>query len=1444
MKRVVLSFVIFFTFVSSALAAPFSPTVLTLSAPPVVQYNFDGSDLSLPVSVSGTPANVTFLVFTNGQAAAIRKVKNGYLGWHYVNKIDTCVYYSDPLQLSVGSGTLVWDGRDQDKNAVPPGEYTYYLLGYDDKNVKVNASQFIQTRPHDAFLRFQEKDIDGKPLANPIVYNSRYFQKWILGGDPEDDALVETTKVTLPSVYTGQGMFPILDPTDFNYFFIEAGNTDTNTQAIVKYKWIPNGQAMLETSWAQNGVKQISAKWGGGNADAGVEADTNYLYTVTGNHFISEAEADLRVWNINDGTLIKKFDITPWWSNTGDMNVGGQLNGGPNTLYMRDGWLFLNCHCSCLKQVVNPVLGLEDETDLIVWSNGNGDYTFDRNFEETAEKKWICNDYNVGPYTYTLQSDANQFSIAPCYDMGAVSFGLLAPDGTGLGYRAFAGETSGLKYGQYMVDNGSAFDGLYSDNNNGSSGNVGIWFTGQDSFKGVITSTGKYLFITSPGGGEVWGTGTPHTISWISSGVSAVRIEYSIDNGSSWALIADEVSAASYSWTPEGIQSDKCLVRVTSTSDSSLRGVSRAPFTITPPYVKVSAPNGGEVLESGVTKTISWTFLGIENVNIEFSSDNGSTWTQIASGIAASQKSYTWKVPESVSEHCLVRVSDAVNASISDESDATFQIKASFIQITTPNGGEEWEAGQTVQITWVASGSVTSVRIEFSSDNGASWNTIADAVASSGGSYSWKVPNTTTPRCLVRVSDAGNTGLMDRSDGVFTVIPSTSQWTVYTTADGLGGNHIWSVYADPRGGVWAATDNGASFFNGLSWTTYTTSNSGLPSNNTYDVAVDFDNVVWFVPTWDRVTSFDGLTWKTHQSGPSSGRYMVVDQDNVKWIGTFGSGVARYDGSTWKYFDPSNSGVKAYECQIPAVDLDNTIWFAYGYSHGITHFDGTTWKTYTTSDGLASDFTRGVAIGPDGVKWFGTVGGVSRFDGTTWKKYTTADGLVNNGVEELAVDHDNVLWVGTEGGVSSFDGIEWKSYNTSNSPLPHNHIYKIAVDINNVKWFATGGGGVASLTTYSGPYVRVSSPNGGELWESGSTHEITWVSKDVERISIEYSIDNGSTWNVLSGNVDATLKSYIWTLPQTKSASCKVRLTDVSNASHVDASNGIFTISPPFVQVTAPNGGERWASGSAHAITWVALGASRVKLEYSVNGGNSWQFINAVEAASGMYSWTVPQVESPECLVRVTDAAVSERTDMGDAVFSIKKPYITVTAPNGGENWTAGQMQTITWESDGVEHITVEYSVDGGLSWNQIAKNIDASSHSYSWWPLGVQTMLGLVRITNSENADISDMSDIVFSIAQILSVSERIPREFSVSPNSPNPFNPSTAISFALPRGERVKVDIYNLSGQRMGTLLDGNLEPGKHTVIWEPKGLSAGVYLGLVRAGTDVKTVKMLFLK
>jgi hypothetical protein len=91
-----------------------------------------------------------------------------------------------------------------------------------------------------------------------------------------------------------------------------------------------------------------------------------------------------------------------------------------------------------------------------------------------------------------------------------------------------------------------------------------------------------------------------------------------------------------------------------------------------------------------------------------------------------------------------------------------------------------------------------------------------------------------------------------------------------------------------------------------------------------------------------------------------------------------------------------------------------------------------------------------------------------------------------------------------------------------------------------------------------------------------------------------------------------------------------------------------------VTVTAPNGGESWAVGSSHSITWTSSGAiSNVKIEYSTNGGAAYAAILASTANSGSYAWTVPNAPAAACLVRVSDASTSSINDVSKGAFTIR-----------------------------------------------------------------------------------------------------------------------------------------------------------------------------------------------
>ncbi|HKP75091.1 MAG TPA: lamin tail domain-containing protein [Longimicrobiaceae bacterium] len=89
-----------------------------------------------------------------------------------------------------------------------------------------------------------------------------------------------------------------------------------------------------------------------------------------------------------------------------------------------------------------------------------------------------------------------------------------------------------------------------------------------------------------------------------------------------------------------------------------------------------------------------------------------------------------------------------------------------------------------------------------------------------------------------------------------------------------------------------------------------------------------------------------------------------------------------------------------------------------------------------------------------------------------------------------------------------------------------------------------------------------------------------------------------------------------------------------------------------VTVTSPNGGESWAGGSVHNVTWTSSGVTNVKLEYTLDGGSTWSTIVASTAASaGSYAWTVPGSASTNAKVRITDTA-SSASDVSNAAFTI------------------------------------------------------------------------------------------------------------------------------------------------------------------------------------------------
>ena len=89
-----------------------------------------------------------------------------------------------------------------------------------------------------------------------------------------------------------------------------------------------------------------------------------------------------------------------------------------------------------------------------------------------------------------------------------------------------------------------------------------------------------------------------------------------------------------------------------------------------------------------------------------------------------------------------------------------------------------------------------------------------------------------------------------------------------------------------------------------------------------------------------------------------------------------------------------------------------------------------------------------------------------------------------------------------------------------------------------------------------------------------------------------------------------------------------------------------------------------------------------------------------------------------------------------------------------------------------------------------------------------------------------------------------IPAVIDIQGNYPNPFNPSTTISFSIPKEGYITLSVYDITGHKVATLIDKSMSAGKHSVIFNGSALGSGVYLYKFESKGFIKTGKMLLLK
>lgn len=213
----------------------------------------------------------------------------------------------------------------------------------------------------------------------------------------------------------------------------------------------------------------------------------------------------------------------------------------------------------------------------------------------------------------------------------------------------------------------------------------------------------------------------------------------------------------------------------------------------------------------------------------------------------------------------------------------------------------------------------------------------------------------------------------------------------------------------------------------------------------------------------------------------------------------------------------------------------------------------------------------------------------------------------------------------------------------------------------------------------------------------------------------------------------------------------------------------------------------------------------------------------------------------ECQAMAADANNDSSIDILDVVLIVS--WILGNRSDTATEATLIQTETgVSLEADGyVGGIQIEIS--HAADFDLVMGNAFVSDYVTN----GTTTTMILVApegelFTATGSFQIEDV--IAATTEGYIEVGFNTPVEFSLSAAYPNPFNPTTTLNLNLPTDGNTVVKVYNVVGQVIETLIDGNMTAGYHSITWNAANVPSGMYMIRAEAGSDVTTQKVMLLK
>jgi hypothetical protein len=374
-------------------------------------------------------------------------------------------------------------------------------------------------------------------------------------------------------------------------------------------------------------------------------------------------------------------------------------------------------------------------------------------------------------------------------------------------------------------------------------------------------------------------------------------------------------------------------------------------------------------------------------------------------------------------------------------------------------------------------------------------------------------------------------------------------------------------------------------------------------------------------------------------------------------------------------------------------------------------------TSTTYPEITDSSDANFEITPGSLTVTSPNGGETWLRGTThtitWTKSGSPGGYVKIELLKAGVLNQIIIASTTNSGSYSWSILSTQTLGADYKIRITSTTYSEATDSSNANFAITSG----SLT--------VTSPNGRETWLRGTTHTITWTKSGSPGDYVKIELLKAGVVNRVITTSTANDGNYDWTIPttQTLGADYKIRITSTTYPEITDSSNANFAITTAEVlTVTSPNGGESWVGGTTHEITWTSTGSTNtyVKIEL-LKGGVLNMVISSTATNDGSFLWTMPltQTLGADYRVRITRTTfptymTAPASDSSNGDFTIIAEELTVTSPNGGENWVSGATHSITWTSTGNQkaYVKIEIVKPGAL--NRVIISSTPNDGSYDW----------------------------------------------------------------------------------------------------------------------------------